>query len=108
MFILIQLVASAEPYVLTRVLAPRCLRKIQSHLDDGPARLRDILSNHLTSINIHHRITVYETRSEPGMMFLRLSDPFPENQLSALVSILATQEITPPIPPKNFTFIGDF
>ncbi len=100
MLIVCQVFAQADPTMLTSVLGPGLCRRIQDlgPLDDTKAhKILRVVSGFLSSINVRHKVTIYSTHNLPSFIFLRPHDPFPAEAISDLVSMLVSEEITPPL-----------
>ena len=113
MLVVIQVHVKSPQEILLPLLGPRLMYTLQEFcpvLTDSCAELiMDTISRHLGTINLTHRVTVYATDHEPQMIFLRLMDEFPPELISTLVSLLATQEVTPPIlPPEPLPQLYDW
>jgi len=105
MLVVIQVHVRSPQDILMPILWPRIGRIIIEQVPTITPDVADLLvrliSKHLLTINITHRVAVYATNHEAQIIFLRLMDPFPDELVSTLVSLLATQEITPPMVPPE-------
>jgi hypothetical protein len=111
MLLVVQVFVAAEPYTLVRIMGPGLLYYLGEHVPAlEPKHAGEILtriSRYLTERSIHHKVTIYETTGDPNLIFLRPQDAFPQDLVSTLVSILATQEITPPMVRTPLYFAGE-
>lgn len=101
MLILAQILTKTPSWLLTKVLRPRSVAALLD-LDiplvaENSSVFLKVLSRHLTSINLTHRVTIYEASGDPQILFLNILEEFPPELIPTLVSVLVTEDITPPM-----------
>ena len=113
MLILAQIFSDMNSGILTKILSFRSIEALNAAGKDfipkNAEALQKTLSRHFLSMNLPHRITIYDTLEEPRVLFMNIQEPFPPEMLPSLVSLLATQDRVPPYHPLQFdASYGDF